>query len=123
MPLVWYIHKCPEWGNLTRKKGFWLRLEMPESGEPDFYRQARSFSAFFQGRSGINHHDGFFFTARPEEDFEDEKMLMVQCGADAAKVEASHKPVATCNDIWEFYEYIGFDYKTRKYRERKRDLS
>lgn len=141
MPHIWYVHKCPDWGNSSRKNGWWAKLIMPEYGEPGFYQQARSFSAFFHcwnkslqaaiNKHGtnspqalkhkVNHVDGYFFMSRDEDDFEFQKKAMVQSGADAKKVEEGHRIIATFNTIWEFYDYIGFNYKTRKYTDAPRE--
>ena len=139
MSQAWYIHKFADWGTHSNEFA-WYKLNLPEYGEPDFYRQARSFNAFFHTwnkklSNAIKKHgmyskqvsaakpnhtpDGFLLMARPEPDFEMEKAVSVKCGADQSKVDASHRVVEEFPSIWAFYDYIGFDYKTRKYRTEK----
>lgn len=137
MPQTWYVHKFPDRGSdLLFPDTGWYRLIMPEYGEKGFYQQSVSFSAFFHtwnkrlsraiDRYGMwdlrinkykpNHMpDGHLLMVRPDNEYEMETEISLRCGADVEKVAESHRVKMEFKGIWEFYKFIGFNHKTRKY--------
>lgn len=135
MPHTWYVHKLPDWGSdLLFPDTGWYRLLMPQYNEPGFYRQTVSFNAFFHtwnkklsraiDRYGlydlrINKHkpnhmpDGHLLMVHPDNEYE---MELRMSWADAKRKAENFRIKAEFKSIWEFYEFIGFDYKTRKYK-------
>jgi hypothetical protein len=81
-----------------------FKLLMPEMLDNNFYRQMLSFDAFFNGRKRRNHSDIALYTANNKQEY-------LEYYANNSHLNTG----LTFNGIWEFYKYIGYDYKTKKY--------
>lgn len=78
-------------------------LNTPDFGEPGFYRQATSLNAFFFSDKMRNQSPEALFVCHPWHEFES-----CYCGFD-------YKVSRTFDSIWEFYKFIGYDYKSKRY--------
>lgn len=89
------------------------QMNMPSWVEDDkgSYRQTTSFNAFFKGKRRKNRIGDILLAPNWLEDYEFERNLMVECGANPKE----YIPKETFSSIWEFYKYIGYDYKKKKY--------
>lgn len=130
---TWYVHKFPDQGTKSNVWD-WYVLNMPTYGDPGFYRQTVSFNCFFHGynkrvgaainKYGVwdprvkkllhNHTpDGHIFAARSDHEYNIEKGIFAKGGARLDRYE----PLGVFNSIWEFYEFVGYDYKTKKWKK------
>ena len=76
-------------------------FDLPDVSEPGFYRQGVSFNSFFHF-SGRNKFKNTHY-----------KAYMLD---DHIWPRFSKRPtIIECENIWEFYKLINFDYKTKKY--------
>jgi hypothetical protein len=91
-----------------RRQNFYY-LMLPGVREDGFYRAVMSFSAFFQSMRNphANVTEVRQFTAHMEDEIEFRKRLFKDVDWERLRTFAS---------IWEFYKFVGYDYKTRKYR-------
>jgi len=123
MPRIFYVNKFPDWNNKTSKVRECYLLHVPDFNEPGFYRQVGSLNCFFYGRKKRvkpgevihtgnvhlfkNNHspDGHMFALHAEFEYDDKR----------SKLWIGETVEKTFESIWEFYQYIGYDYKTRKW--------
>ena len=94
-------------------------LNTPFPGEDGFYRQTTSLSAFFFERQPLAHSRNFkrrnetkdiLWLCEPWSEFEIRQKIDTKWGI-ARKISDR-----IFNSIWEFYEFIGYDYKTKKWK-------
>lgn len=114
------------------------KIAFPNYGEPGWYRQMISLSNFQTGKQagkvaqrGIgmgtcpwNHTAGILYSLKTEKDHERDMRIMLDSATEAspevgAKLRAMFAavPVIEHAGLYEFYDYIGFDRKARRYRE------
>jgi hypothetical protein len=96
-------------------------VTMPDISEHDDYRQGVSFNAFtnFVGKlcaktGRLTFHYKDEFSLKCEE--ESKARFLEQYGADKVGgwLIATELPGVSHSSIWEFYKYIGYDYKRKK---------
>lgn len=90
-----------------RKQNFYY-LMLPNVTEDGFYRSVRSFNGFFNGTRDpkANVTEIRQFTCTYEYEIKFRKEFFKDVDWDNLK---------TFDSIWSFYEFIGYNYKTRKY--------
>jgi hypothetical protein len=108
----------------TRKNGngnMAYSLLMPSFNEPGFYRQTVSLNAFFNGTKKRNWKDwetnGTLYTCVTWAEFLMDQETWASFCAEKHLDIAFHWPYCNTefNGIWNFYKYIGYDYKTKKW--------
>lgn len=84
-------------------------LLMPKTSDNGYYRAASSFNAFFNSTRNpkANVTEVRQFTADIEEDIKHRKALFKDVDWDNLHI---------FENIWEFYDFIGWDRKARKYK-------
>lgn len=85
-------------------------LNTPLPGEDGFYRQTTSLSAFFYSLKRRNETKDVVWLCESWSEFERRQKLDAKWGI-AHKI-SDH----VFNSIWEFYEFIRYDCKTKKWR-------
>lgn len=95
----------------NRQTFFWV--SMPEVREPGFYRAAVSFNAFFNSMRNpkANVTEVRQFTADLEDDAAVRMKFRPDVGWDQLRTFAS---------IWEFYRFVGYDHRRRRYNSGER---
>ena len=102
------------------------RIPIPTPKEKGFYRTVLSLSAFNTGaRKGASKEekriyrnnccwtpDGLLYSGKREEEWISEQTRLA---AKFPQLDERDKPKIEHESLWAFYEYIGFDYKKRKY--------
>jgi len=84
-------------------------LNTPDFGEPDFYRQTTSLNAFFYSTKGRNvSPDGVLYNCELWSDFESRQESLRKHGME-------YEVTETFDSIWDFYKFIGYDYRRKKY--------
>ena len=110
MPHTFVVHKLSTNDNSVDE---YYTLNMPTVYEPGFYRQTGSFNAFFNAytkrKFRPNWQNGILFHAESKRDWD----RSVFGGKFFAKKD--FKFVANFDSIWDFYKYIDYDYKRKKY--------
>ena len=90
-------------------------LNAPSPGEDGFYRQITSLSAFFFEHSRNlkrrNETKDILWICEPWAEFEIRQKIDTKWGI-ARKISDR-----VFNSIWEFYEFVGYDYKTKKWNK------
>ena len=107
--------------NLTTFKHEHLHiLNLPSVGEDGFYRQTGSFNAFFYSTKNRNKNDGRQYYAKHWDEFESECQRMekwlAKDGITKLKFDDRKLPTTEHQSIWEFYEAIGFDQKSKRWQ-------
>lgn len=106
------------------------KVTIPLWADKGFYRQIMSLNAFFHGRNDRNNFwalhpktaeanghkpskptHAFWYYGLDWEEFEADKKSAFSLGS----AYYSKIPVVEHASMWDFYEHIGFDYKTGKY--------
>lgn len=91
-----------------RKQNFYYVM-LPDIGEDGFYRAVGSVNAFFN--SLRNPKANVTEVRQFTHDHEDDAAIRKQFLKDV-----DWNNLRTFGSIWEFYDFIGYDYKTRTYR-------
>ena len=82
-------------------------FDLPNYGEPNFYRSVSSFNAFFNGMSQKNHN--WKANKLYHANFKRELDILKQYK------ETLELPQKIYYDIWDFYKKIGYNYKRKRY--------
>lgn len=137
MPTFYYVREIPF--ATSEPERALHRIAFPSYGEPGWYRQTRSVNAFRSGRQkGVSadarrrHYDGCgwdhekrtLYSIKSAHDHEVDMKIMLE-SVEAASPEAGAKiramyaavPVIDHASLYDFYDYIGFDRKTRRYKK------
>lgn len=85
-------------------------VPIPEFKEKDFYRIGVSFDAFFHSTRERNKSDKYFFYHRYTEDWEKDDLLYKMI-----EESENNLPRIEHKSLWDFYDYIGYDRKRKKY--------
>lgn len=93
-------------------------LWLPTVSEPGFYRQVCSFDAFFTSVNRRNKSSKRLYHARRWEEFVEEcdrlKESFRRYGEEVT--DDRDLPTVEHNDIWAFYQHVGFDYKKKTWK-------
>lgn len=94
---------------LNERRQLCYYLKLPDVRDDGFYRSMRSFNAFFNSLRSpkANRTAVRQFTYTPTEEIKFKKKYMKS---------VDWQNLKTFDSIWDFYEFIGYDYKARKYR-------
>lgn len=95
----------------TKKEQNFYYLMLPDVGEDGFYRAVSSFNAFFNSMRNpkANVTAVRQFTADYEDDIHHRRDSVLYKDVDWDNLR-------TFDSIWDFYKFIGYDHKTRKYK-------
>lgn len=137
MPTFYYAREIPIRGELEDRALH--RIAFPEYGETGWYRMVTSANAFRHGtQKGVSrklaergfdgccwdHGKGVLYSLKRADEQETDMRIMLE-SAEQANTEVGRKlrklfagiPVINHASIYDFYEHIGFDRKTRRYRK------
>lgn len=98
----------------SKEQNFYY-LMLPDVSEPGFYRATTSFNAFFNSRKKPrpNVTNVRQFTACPDDEIVLRKLMFRDAGVDWDNLRVFRS-------IWEFYNFIKYDYKTRQYTSKEK---
>ena len=137
MPTFYYVREIPN--SLTENERVLHRIAFPSYGEPGWYRLTRSAGAFRHGQQkglsakmraahrstcGWDHEKRTLYSMKSAHEHETDMSIMLE-SAEAASPEVGAKlraiyeaiPVIDHASLYDFYDYIGFDRKTRRYKK------
>lgn len=137
MPTFYYAREIPF--KTSEQERALHRISFPEYGEPGWYRLTRSANAFRSGRQkgvsaelkarhfdscGWDHEKKTLYSLKDGHSYKTEMDIMIE-SAEATNPEVGAKlraiydaiPVIDHASLYDFYDYIGFDRKTRRYRK------
>lgn len=84
-------------------------LNTPNVGESDFYRQTVSLNAFFYSVKGRNiSPSDILYVCEMWSEFEQRQERHAKHGIE-------YEMTDVFDSIWDFYKFIGYDYKKKKY--------
>lgn len=94
-----------------------MAINMPDIGEPGFYQQSVSFSSFFHGIKKRNWNGDLLYSIDTWDEF-----MKFRIGMDE-RLHDRHPDLPEIykftdivfDSIWDFYKFIGWDYKKKKY--------